>query len=102
MPRSRLIMRIAIVLPLLLSFPAALARNEGASALLSVVLGCAVIVFNKGFTQDAFDAQSRRSSREHDALRVTLTRIVSVVCGIGIVVWGVAILLGYEHIRGWN
>ena len=47
MPPSHLIVRIAIKVPLLLSFPAALARNEEASALLAVVLGCAVIVFNK-------------------------------------------------------
>jgi len=94
--------RLGILVPILHSFPAVLARNREASALLAVVLECAVIVFNERFTRDIFEARSRRSGRQYDALRVKLTRIVSLVCGIGFVGWGGAILLGFGHIRGWN
>ena len=38
-------------MPILHSFPAVLARNGEASALLAVVLGYAVIVFNERFTR---------------------------------------------------
>jgi hypothetical protein len=73
MPLSRLIARLAIMPPLLLSFPAALARNEEMSALLAVLLGCAVIVFNKQFTrgrlrsaQPALRSRIRRATGEVD------------------------------------
>jgi len=51
MALSRLIARIANMPPLLLSFPAALARKEKTSALLAVVLGGAVIVLNEQFSR---------------------------------------------------
>ena len=73
MALSRLIARIAIMPPLLLSFPAALARNEETSALLAVVLGCAVIVFNEQFirgrlrnAQPALRSRIRRATDEVD------------------------------------
>ena len=67
-----------------------------------MVLGCALIVFNERFTQDAFEARSRSSGRQYGALPMRLTRIVSLVYDIGFVVWGGTILLGFGYIRGRN
>lgn len=90
------------MVPMLLSFLAAMARDEAATAIFAILIGCAVVVFNKQFTQDALAVRRRRSGREQAAWEEKISRIVAVVCGIGFVVWGGALLLGFGHIRGWN
>ena len=95
MPRSRLIARIAIIVPLVLCFPAAMTGSEATDDILLMLVGCAVAVFNKQFTQDALQAQRRRFGREQGAWEEPFGRILAVVVGIGFVGMGEAMLLGY-------
>ena len=67
MPRSRLIARIAIIVPLALCFPAAMTGSEATEAILLMLVGCAAAVFNKQFAQDTLQAQRRRFGREQGA-----------------------------------
>jgi hypothetical protein len=94
MPRARLIARIAIVVPMVLLFPAAMTGSQATEDILIVLVGCALTVFNKQFSQDVLEARRRRSGREQGAWEETFGRILAVVIGIGFVGMGGAMLLG--------
>ena len=83
------------MVPMVLLFPAAMTGSEAAEDILIVLVGCAITVFNKQFVQDALEARRRRFGREQAAWEEPYSRILAVVCGIGFVLMGGAMLLGY-------
>jgi multisubunit Na+/H+ antiporter MnhB subunit len=102
MSRSRLITTIASAALVLLLLAETSARNEETVGLLDMVLGCAVIVFNKQLTRQALNERSERSGHEYDERQEKLERLVAVVVGLGFVALGASMLLGIGHIKGWN
>jgi len=83
------------MVPMVPLFPAAMTGSEAAEAILIVLVGCAITVFNKQFVQDTLEARRRRSARTQAAWEEPYSRIVAVVIGSGFVLMGGAMLLGY-------
>lgn len=67
---------------------------------LSVILGAAVIVFNRRWAEYQVGAQNRTWGFKMGPKAVTASRFVSVVVGAGFLVTGVLGLLGVVRARG--